>query len=556
MLAAVLAVVLGACVGAGDTRPAPAPSIGLAPSPVGPAAPLPTTTSASPLLGTTGPSAMPEPERRLRLALGREPASLDPIAVRDQAGRLVVDAVNDSLTRMSSNLVVVQPAAATGWSSSPDLRTWTFELRRDATWHDGTPVVASDFVRAFQRLARGGDARAFNSWLVDPLRGGDGRLHLDAVDDTTLVIRLPRPTGDLPVLLSDPALAPRHPEGLDPEQPVGNGPFRLVEPWAHNQFVRLAPADDHWEPPLLDEVLLPIYAQSNGDEVQYADFRAGAVDVAGVPVDEIADARLLFGSGTDGYRGPGVLNGELTSIQYLGYATGTSPWDDPDLRRAVSLLIDRDVLVAQVGREARSAAQGLVPPGLPGSELVTCDICERDLVRSLELLAGVDELPTGPVRLLAPDDAASSRVAAAVAGSIEDGLEVPVVVDERPLADYAAGLRDGDFDLFLATYTASRPSMGGVVEPLLWSRSGRLDNPGRISAPEIDQALARGRTSISQTVRLAAWQDAEQFALDQALVAPLYSPRLRMIVAEGVLDLRLSPDGRLDLTGVDVVPEG
>lgn len=542
-------VLLGACVGGGDARPAPAPSTGALPSPIAsPSGPF-----EDPSLPATGASPTPTVERRLRLALGREPASLDPLRVRDQVGRLVVDATHDSLTRLSSNLVVVQPSAAVRWSPSDDLRTWTFELRPGATWHDGTPVVADDFVRAFRRLARGGDARVFNSWLVDPLRADDGSLRVRALDDATLEVRTPRPTGDLPVLLSDPALAPRHPDGLDPEQPVGNGPFRLVEPWAHNQFVRLAPVTDHWDPARLDEVLLPIYAQRNADEVQYADFRAGALDVAAVPVDEVADARLLFGSAADGYRGPGVVNGELTTVQYLGFATDRPPWDDPDLRRAVSLLIDRDVLVAQVGREARSAAAGLVPPGLPGSELVTCDICERDLVRSLALLDDVARRPTGTVRLLVPDDPANTRVAASVAGSIEDGLDVRVVVDERPLADYAAGLRSGDFDLFLATWTASRSSMGGVVEPLLWSKSGRLDNPGRIASTPIDRALARARQSSSQTVQLVAWQDAEQVALDEGLVAPLYHPRLRTVVAEDVVGFRVSPDGRVDLTGVDVV---
>ncbi len=531
---------------------------GTAPPPVtsAPVTPLP---SATPTVvpPVPEPSAMTtaRPQRRLRYALDREPASLDPFQVRDEAGRTVVDAVHDSLTRMSPNLVVVQPAAAESWESSDDLRTWTFTLRPDAVWHDGTPVVAGDFVRAYRRLALREEPAPFNRWVLDPLRDDDGGIDVRARDDRTLEIHLPRPDGDLPTLVSDPALAPRHPDGFDPEQPVGNGPFRMVEPWAHNQFVRLAPATDHWEPVTLDEVVLPIYAQRGADEIQYADFRAGSLDVAAVPVEEVTPAVAMFGSGSGGYRGPGVLTGERATVAYLGFDLSSAPWDDPDLRRALSLLVDRDVLVAQTGREARSAASGIVPGGLPGGGLARCDHCDRDLVASLDLLATVVSPPTEPVRLLAPDDAANQRVAEAVAGSLEDGLEVPVLVDTLPLADYARALADGDFDLFLATFTATQASMGGLVEPLLWSGSPPLDNPGRIASPEVDAAIDRARDTASQTVRLSAWQDAEQAALDQVLVAPLYHPLLRTVVAEDVTGLRVSPDGRVDLATVDVVAD-
>lgn len=511
-------------------------------------------TSASPVPLPSTVTTTPGPQHRLRLGLDREPVSLDPAEVREQAGRLVVDAVFDSLTRMSSNLAVPQPAAAADWSSSDDLRTWTFSLRPDATWHDGIPVVADDFVRALERLSPRADPRAFNSFLVEPLVHPDGRLRVQAIDDLTLEVVTPQPLADLPTLLSHPALAPRPVDPYDPEQPVGNGTFALAEPWAHNQFVRLAPATTSTASVMLDEVLLPIYAQRATDEIQYADFRAGALDIGSVPIDEVQAARNLFGQ-ADSNQGVGVVSIDLATINYLGFDTTSAPWEDPDVRRAVSLLVDRDVLVAQVGQEARTAAAGIVPPGLPGAGVATCDHCDRDLVRSLALLAQAPAPPTSPVTLLAPDDAASTRVATVVARSIEDGLDVPVRVDTRPLGEYAAALGDRDFDLFLGAWSASRPSMGGVLEPMLSSASGRLDNPGRIEEADVDDALARARASGSATTRLRAWQEAEQAALDLAVVAPLYVPRARLVVADDVTGFRLRPDGEIDLTTVDVASE-
>lgn len=489
----------------------------------------------------------------MRFALDREPASLDPAEVREWAGVVVVDAVFDSLARMSDNLAVAQPSAAAEWESSPDLRTWTFRLREDGRWHDGTPVVASDFVRAFEALSPALPEPVFNAWLLEPLVHNDGELDLRTRGDLTLVVTLPEPMGDLPALLSHPALAPRQPGGFDSEQPVGNGPFRLAEPWAHNQFVRLAPVEEASEQ-LVDEVLLPIYAQQGGDEIQYADFQAEAVDVAGLPPDRLDEARLANGSGV-GNRGPGVLTGDLATLHYLGYDTSRSPWSDPDVRRAVSLLIDRDVLVAQVGGDVRSAAQGIVPPGLPGAGVAVCDHCDRDLADSLDLLGAAEVVPDEPVRLLTPDDPANLRVATVAANSIEDGLEVPVEVDARPLREYAVALEAGDFDLFLASWTPGRPSMGGMLEPMLSSSSSRLDNPGRVAVDEVDAALARAESLASPTQRLAAWQDAEHAALDAAVVAPLYVPRARLVVEDDVTGFLLRPDGIVDLTEVDVPPE-
>jgi len=536
-----LATAVSACIGGQTTTPPATPPT--PPAATGSPEPLPSTVTTT-----------PGPQHRLRLALGREPVSLDPAEVREDAGRLVVDAVFDSLTRMSSNLAVAQPAAAEDWSASDDLRTWTFSLRADATWHDGAPVVAADFVRAIERLSPRAETRAFNAFLVEPLVHPDGRLRVRAVDDLTIEVVAPRPMADLPTLLSHPALAPRRADEFNQEEPVGNGPFAVAEPWAHNQFVRLAPATGATESVPLDEVLLPIYAQRSTEEVQYADFRTGALDVAALPIDDVRAARDLFGQAS-GSQGVGVVSIDLATIHYLGFDTTSAPWEDADVRRAVSLLVDRDVLVAQVGQEARTAAEGIVPPGLPGAGVATCDHCDRDLVTSLALLAQAPAPPSSTVRLLAPDDPASTRVATVVASSIEDGLDVPVRVDTRPLGEYASALADRDFDLFLGAWTASRPSMGGVLEPMLGSSSGRLDNPGRIDDPEVDQALARAASSASATARVRAWQAAEQAALDQALVAPLYVPRARVVVADDVTGFRLRPDGEIDLASLDVAPD-
>lgn len=510
---------------------------------------VPVPTPVPPVASSFSPT--PDQPHRLRMALDREPASLDPAEVREQAGRVVVDAVFDSLTRMPPNLATAQPAAAVSWTASQDLRTWTFELDPEATWHDGTPVVARDFVRALRHLSGVRGSRPFNGYLVEPLATATGRIRMRAPDDHTLVLVLPTPRGDLPVLLANPALAPRHPAAMEPDQPVGNGPFRMAEPWGHNQIIRLSRVGSAGDDGALDEVLLPIYAQLDSDRIQFADFRVGALDVAAVPLSEVDEARAEFG-GSIGRQDSGVVQRDLATIHYLGFATTSSPWDDANLRRATSLLVDRQALVDRVGVAARTAASGIVAPGIPGGGVARCDHCTRDPDRARLLLDRAEVVPTEPVSLLTPDDPASMRVSTLMARSLEAGLGVPVVVDSRPLADYAAALVDEDFDLFLGSWTPTTPSMGGVLEPMLASDAHPLDNPGRAHAHEVDEGLARAATSVGTLDRLGAWQDAEQVALDEALVAPLYLPRAHLVVGEDVSGFQLRADGQVDLALVDV----
>lgn len=517
---------------------------------------MPATPSVGPAPAPTSIAPRPSdaPQSRLRMALDRDPATLDPAEVRDEAGRYVVDALYDSLTEMPPDVAGARPSAALNWTVGPDDLEWTFLLRTGGRWHDGTPVVAEDFVRAFRHLAEA-EAPPFNRNLVEPLLDDAGAIDVSADDETTLVIRLPAPFADLPALVSDPALAPRRESTPDPERPIGNGPFRMGEAWAHNQFIRLAPAVGHHSAATIDEVLLPIYAQLGSEQVQYEDFRAGALDVASVPVDEVEPAQVLYGRSPDGHAGPGVVDGARASLTYLGFDTSEPPFDDPDVRRAVSLLIDRDVLVAQVGSQGRVAADGIVSPGIAGAGEATCDHCRRDLVEALGLLDAAETPLRDSIVLIAPDDPASTRVAESIVTALRGALDVAVALRSQPLDRYAEALAEGQFDLFLGGWAATRPTMGGFLDPMLDATASPLDNPGRIDDEEVQVPLAAARTAVTSNGRRAAWEEAEQAALDLAVVAPLYHPLLRTVVSDDVTGFVLAPGPRVDLAAVSVPEE-
>lgn len=550
---ALVTVLLGACTpvtGADSGGPPATPS----PSVSSPGTAAPTTQLPAPAA---------TPDTRLRIGLDRDPATVIPAAVSDDAGRLVVDAVFDSLTSMSPDLEDVEPAAAVSWSASPDHRRWSFQLRPEARWHDGLPVTAPQFVRAFNHVAGGGQSPpGFNAHLLRHVEGFDVTRDdgvplagVRALGPLELEIRLSRSMADLPAQLSDPALAPRRLALTDRDRPVGNGPFAFADPWAHNQFIRVAAVADHWNRPLLDEVLFQIYAQAGSDALQLEDFRAGVLDVASVPPTELGAVRALFGPSSDGYAGPGLLDGETDNIYYLGFNTTAPPFDDPDVRMGIAQLIDRDRIIQDVTQSSRSRASGIVPSGLPGGGVVECDPCRHDPLAARNRLDGVFDGLDGRLRLLTPEGVTNERVAAIIADDIRAATGIAVQVVERPLGEYVESLRAPDLQLFRAGWEATRPTMGGVLEPLFSSSEIEGDNLARFSDQTVDQALALASRTTTPALRIAAWQRAEREILDLAVSAPIFTHRLNLVVDDAVEGFRMNAAGRVDLAAVSVAEE-
>lgn len=525
------------------------------------AAPVPgaTTASSTPDPAVTSGIALPAADTdRLRIGLDRDPSSIDPAAVTDGTGRMVVDALFDGLTRMSADLSEVLPAAASSWESSEDGLVWNFDVA-PATWHDGFPVTAQQFVRGFNHVV-GADGQAFNAPLLSAIEGwtrsrrtGAPLAGVEAVDDDTLRITLQRPMADLPALLSHPALAPRRRGDLDQQRPVGNGPFRMSDDWAHNQFIRVERHAEHRRPARLDEVVFVIYAQSGSDVLQYDDFRRGVLDVAAVPAEELHTARGRHGRADAGWAGPGVLDATADEVYYFGFNVSSSPFDDADVRMAVSQLLDRDRVVGEFTSDSRTPAIGLVPPSFPGGGVVGCLPCIHEPEPPPGVLDALGSAENDPIRILTLDGTTNRQVALELAEALRTVTDVQVVVEARPAQEWVQRLQAADVQVFRAGWVATWPAMGGMIEPLFHSRHlggsnlVRVDDPGLDAM--IDVAMRGGDGSLQR------WQEIEDEVLDRALVAPVYWYQLNRVVGEAVENFAMAPTGAVDLAEVDVQRE-
>ena len=498
------------------------------------------------------------PDTTLRWVI-TEPTAIVPMDAVTPDDLLVVDAVFDSLTRWDDDLET-QPAAAVRWRAARGGRTWTFDLRRNATFHDGSAVTAGSFVAAWSDLARRGAAhhhlrdlvgyRAARAGRAGPLRG------LRVIDSHTLQVRLRAPNWDFPAVAGHPALAPLPTAArTDPafrEQPIGNGTFRMAEPWAHGRFVRLrragAPPPRSGAGRPLDEVIFRIQDSTGG----YIAFGQRRVDVTTVPPGALsADESEVRRTAT--YEGPGVLRGRLAATYFLTFNTQRAPFNDVAARRAVSQALDRRAIV----REAFEGNAGLgisaVPPMIPGARQGGCLACISSpaTARAAFRSAGVDRLD------LWVNDGGEHEL---VANQVRDDLAavgVRMRLRVVPFGRYLRALRQGRPGLFRFGWSLDYPTMDNALRPLFHSRATPADggvNYGRYDNPRVDRLLNRARATSDPVARKALFRTAEELVLarDQAIV-PVVVLRRRTLVDERVRGLTYGPLGTADLSVVRVV---
>lgn len=504
------------------------------------------------------PAASPTSEApgTLRVAIDA-PDGLLPHQADEPAEQWVADAVFDSLTRWGPTLRPV-PAAAESWSADPARTVWTFRLRDGATWHDGQPVVAGDFVRAWRLLVR---ERRLAHLLFDvdgvPLGGADADFAralpaVRALDPATLEVRLKAPNADFPAVVAHPGLAPL-PAGADSPAfaaaPVGNGPFSVPEAWSPARFVRVR-RFDAWRngaAALVDEIVFQVL----DPETAFLAFQQGRLHLAPIPAGALRQITTR--------RPQAVWRGERAALYLLGMDHTRPPFDRVELRRALSQAVDRAAMAAQVAEGSAAAAGGLLPAWMPEAVPERCAACERDLAAAAAAFrdAGVSTL-----RLSFNTGAGHEAVARRLRADLAQA-GVSLEFDARDPEEFLTALRAGPGDagimLFRLGWQPDAPVAGQILRPLLHSASipsgpddaeGLRHNLGRYRAADVDGLLDQARATASPMVRAARYRSAARLAVerDQAVV-PLLVYRHRL-ARDGAVGLTVNPMNQVDWAAV------
>jgi oligopeptide transport system substrate-binding protein len=479
----------------------------------------------------------------------------------------VVDAVFDSLTTYDRGMNVI-PSAAVAWEADETQRVWTFRLRDGAQFHApaeepdqaGPPVRAVDFKLSWEVAVARGEA-GFHLELVEGYEEvAEGRspvlTGVEAPDDLTLVVRLTAPLSTFPAVVAHPALGPL-PESLwlqdeeaFREQPIGNGPFRVAEDWVRGQFIRVqrfAGWSNGSAPAVLDEVLFQIADPDSA----YVAFQQGRLQVSPLPLGAVEQAERQFGASPDGYRGPGVLQGETPTLYFLGFNVVQPPYDDPEVRRAISLAIDREALLEEIDAHVAVAA-AITGPSLPNGATDLCSACVHDpeTARAIFAERGIERL-----RFWFNRDGGHQPVARRLRADL---AEVGVVLELQAsnFADYLGHLERGEAGFFRFGWAPEHATLDEMLYPLFHSGEIGVRNYMGYADAEVDALLDGARAAPGSLRRLFLLRRAENLVLerDQAVV-PLMFYRHAHVVSDRVEGFRMNPLGRVNLVDVTLLRE-
>jgi peptide/nickel transport system substrate-binding protein len=363
-----ISTILAACT--------PAPSPATAPTAAAPAA-APTSASAAPTTAAVAAAAAAtaQPVRGGTIRVTGSPAvEINPHKLTSNGGIITTFPCLNFLARVSGD-GTPQPELATSWTPSADTKTWTFKLRQGVKFHDGSTFSADDVVTTYKRLAdkSTGSTAASTLNFLPP----DG---IEKVDDYTVAFHLSRAQADFPyyTYIYQAGILPANWSGDWATSPIGTGPFKMNS-YTAGQGSTYVRNESYWENglPYLDGIDIKIWQDPSGELTA---LQSGGSDMMALtPYDALDDIR----------KNPNlqVLSSRSASYDAMHMRVDTPPFDNPKVRQALALAINRqDVLNIVLGPDGGDLASDQpVAPIL--RDHVDVAMKAQDLAMAKQLLA-------------------------------------------------------------------------------------------------------------------------------------------------------------------------
>lgn len=489
----------------------------------------------------------PPQEATLRRGNGPEPESLNPQNSRtDPAFNLARDLFEGLITHAPNGDLV--PGVAASWDISDDGLTYTFHLRPDARWSNGDPVVAEDFVYSFRRLAAPATA-AFYAQNMAPVVNGatilagemdSAELGVEAPDAATFVVHLVTPTPYLLDLLTHPSMYPVNAGAIEahgkdygrPGNLVSNGAFVLDE-WVVGAYISVRRNEHYWGNAAnrIDRV---IFYNTSDDSAELKRYRAGELDFTyTIPLQQF---RWIKENLADEFR----VHPYLTTY-YYGLNLRKPPFkDNPDLRQALAMAIDRELLTEKITGVGELPAYGWVPPGTnnytpQGFSWAGLDSTQRN-ARARELYAQAGYGPQNPAQVEIRFNTAEThqRIAVAVASMWKEVLGVETTLVNEEFQVLIQHIRQGEItqafrSSWIGDYNDAQTFAVFFQSDFDLNLSG-YDNPA------YDALLAQASGENDLAKRRVLLEEAEALMLADTPVIPLYFHVSRHLVKPWVKD--------------------
>jgi oligopeptide transport system substrate-binding protein len=482
-----------------------------------------------------------------------DPLTLDPAIVGDSTSYGYVLQIFSGLVKLDDSLEPVADIAS-DWQISDDGLTYTFELRRDAVFQDGRKVTAEDFKYSWERACDPATGSQTASIYLGDIQGVAEMLNGSALSlsgvkvsgDYTLIVTLSAASSSFLAKMSYPTsfvVDKYQAEGDDYwwYSPNGTGPFSL-DSWIEGSRLVLKRNPLYYgEKAKLSSV---VYKLLEGVPMDL--YEAGDIDVAGVSLsyyDRVTDPAGSFYSQL-------VISPEL-SLTYLGFDVTQAPFDDPAIRLAFAMAVDKEKLASLMFRDVVAPAGGILPPGMPGYN-EALESVPYDVDTALALIASseygsAEALP----KIVVTDSGYGGAVSSDLIAIVYDweqafGIDIEIRQLDPYLFTYS--LKEEKDNIFYWGWSADYAHPQNFLEILF--ATGSTYNTGEYSNPEFDALLAQAAAETDEAASLALYRQAEQILVDDVACIPLWTGENMYLVQSYVKGYSVNALGQVALNKV------
>lgn len=502
------------------------------------------------LSGCGGPSSS-STGKVLIYAQAEDPATLDPINTDIAEAVHVITNVFDTLVTYHDETTELVPSLATSWTTSEDGLTWTFKLRTDVKFHDGELLDSSAVKLSFERLLEETHPLVFDQ--VRPYQSAYNMIDvIETPDAETVVMRLKAPSA---ILLSNLAMFPASivsPKGLEKHQagfgehPVGTGPFKMVK-WARDQQLVLAAFDKHFAGRPKVDTLIVVPVKENATRVERlsrGEIHA-AENLTPVELDSLS-------------KNPAIQVEERLgmNVAYLTMQNEKSPFNLPEVRRAIWMAIDKKTLI-EVGYSGHATpAHTMVPPAMWGHDdkMVDREFNREEAKRMMAEAAEKHgfQLPLKVTLSVMNQARPYLQQPLPIAGFMKDSLReigIELTIVGRDVNQHFVHVMRGEHDLGLAGWNSDNADPDNFLYSLLDpdNISNEGNNLSRWRNDRFHELMLAGQTELDTEKRLAIYLEAQKIVFEEAPVVPLVHTQLRMAHVKSLKGYHLHPTGLVRL---------
>lgn len=490
-------------------------------------------------------------------------ADLIAAATTETCGGDIMDITTARLVHYDSKNAKAENDLAESIEAKDNSKTFVIKINKGRKFQDGTEVKADNFIKAWNAAAYGPNGFESGSFM-EPIEGyaevSDAKATvkemkgLKKVDDYTFEVKLTEPTSNFPVRLGYTAFAPM-PDSFvnDPKnatwgkKPIGAGPYQVME-WKNNEYVKLKKFADYGGKfgGKLDEITFKIYQDS---AAAYTDLRAGKIDVT----DEIPTKSILGGIYKTEVPNRWALRNDTGVIQMIGFVSEKADpkVQNPKFKQAVSMAIDRKLIIEKIFNNARKPATSWVAAGAVGDYPTDgCgEYCEYNPEKAKAKLAEAGGF-TGTLTISYNGDASHKEWVDATCTSIKNALGFDCQGD--PKVDFKTFLNSIKADetkgMYRYGWQMDYPSPQNFMTPIYTKGAG--SNYNKYYNEPFEKKLKEADQAPNETEGAKKYYEAEKMLRDNMPTVPTWGAAAYTAWSEKVTNVNITAFGKPDYTQI------